>query len=295
MSLKIQHSFSPASTGKLYLVPTPIGNLDDFTFRAVKVMKAADLIAAEDTRHTKMLLNHFDIHTPEISLYQENYAKRVPELIQKLEHGTTIAQCSDAGMPSISDPGHELVLACVKKDIPVIPLPGPTAGMTGILASGLSPQPFYFYGFLQRKVSAQKEELEQISKRQESSIVYASPHRLKGILKNMCKVIGENRQAVLCRELTKRFESFYRGSLRELLQYMTEHQPRGEFVIIIQGSQKNQAEDSEAEKLEGLTIDQQVDYFIKKGLKTNRAIKKVADLHNLTRQAVYNHYHHLKK
>ena len=136
------------NAGKLYLVPTPIGNLDDMTMRAIKTLTAVDLIAAEDTRHTQILLNHFDIHTPTISFHEHNTAERIPQLIEKLKAGQVIAQCSDAGMPSISDPGKELVAACVHADIPVVPLPGANAGITALIASGLSPQPFTFYGFL---------------------------------------------------------------------------------------------------------------------------------------------------
>lgn len=293
--MEIQRSFSPASTGKLYLVPTPIGNLEDVTIRQLHVYKAMDLIAAEDTRHTKMLLNRYHIHTPEISLHQHNYATRVPELIQKLKSGVTIAQSSDAGMPSISDPGHELVVACVKAHIPVIPLPGPTAGMTGLIASGLSPQPFYFYGFLDRKQHEQMDELKRLNHRRETMIIYEAPHRLKKTLKNMVKAFGESRRAVICRELTKRFEEFYRGTLAELYQWTASHQVRGEFVIIIDGNHAAHQIENAAQKLDNLTIDQQVDYFVKQGIKPNHAIKKVAKIHNLKRQDVYDHYHHIKK
>lgn len=294
-NLEIQRSFSPASTGRLYLVPTPIGNLDDITLRAVRVLKSVDLIAAEDTRHTEMLLNHFHIHQPEISLHQHNYAERVPELIQKLEAGITIAQASDAGMPSISDPGHELVVACVKHEIPVIPLPGPTAGMTGLIASGLSPQPFYFYGFLDRKLRLQTKELRRINQRRETSIIYEAPHRLKKTLKNMVRVLGQDRRAVIARELTKRFEEFYRGTLAEFYRWFQNHRPRGEFVIFISGNPSGHRQESEARKLGRLSIDQQVNYFREKGLKTNHAIKQVAKIHSLKRQAVYNLYHNIKK
>ena len=291
--MKIQHSFRPAKTGKLYLVPTPIGNLADITYRAVRVLNSVDLIAAEDTRHTKMLLNHYQIHTKEISLHQHNYAQRVPELIQKLERGVTIAQSSDAGMPSICDPGHELVVACVNHQIPVIPLPGPTAGMTGLIASGLSPQPFYFYGFLDRKPREQLRELRRLNQRRETCIVYEAPHRLKSTLNNMQKVLGRQRRVVICRELTKQFEEFYRGTLAEALIWFKHHRIRGEFVILIAGNRRAHLEESAAEKLANLSINQQVDFFVKKGLRPNWAIKRVAKIHNLKRQEVYNHYHHL--
>lgn len=293
--MEIQRSFGPSSTGKLYLVPTPIGNLEDFTFRAVHILKSVDLIAAEDTRHTKMLLNHYHIHTPEISLYQHNYATRVPELIKKLKSGVTVAQSSDAGMPSISDPGHELVVACVQNQIPVIPLPGPTAGMTGLIASGLSPQPFYFYGFLDRKQNEQLDELKRLNCRRETIIIYEAPHRIKRTLKNMVKVFGGDRHVVICRELTKWFEEFYRGTLTEMYDWASSHRIRGEFVILVAGNHAAHRIESTAEKLDNLTINQQVNYYIKRGVKTNHAIKKVAKIHNLKRQDVYNHYHHINK
>ena len=149
-------SFQESINGRLYLVPTPIGNLDDMTFRAIKVLREVDLIAAEDTRHTRQLLNHFEIDTPMISFHEHNTEQRIPQLLERLNHGESIAQCSDAGMPSISDPGKELVAACVQANIPVIPLPGANAGLTALIASGLVPQPFYFYGFLERKTSLQQ-------------------------------------------------------------------------------------------------------------------------------------------
>ena len=229
-------SFQNQDSGTLYLVPTPIGNLDDMTFRAVKVLTGADLIAAEDTRHTQQLLNHFDIHTPEISFHEHNTEQRIPELIGKLKAGLTIAQCSDAGMPSISDPGKELVAAAVKEGIPVVPLPGANAGLTALIASGLVPQPFYFYGFLERKHQQQVQELEQLRNRSETMIFYEAPHRLKKTLKVMAEVFGDDRQAVLARELTKRYEEFSRGSLAELTAFYDEHQPRGEYVVLIAGN-----------------------------------------------------------
>ncbi len=152
--------------GNLYLVPTPIGNLEDMSYRSVRMLQEADLIASEDTRNTQKLLNHFEIPTPQKSLHEHNYKERVPQLIALLKEGKTIAQVSDAGMPSISDPGHELVLACIKEGISVISIPGPTAGMTALIASGLVPQPFLFYGFLPRKKKEQKETLEKLKNKQ---------------------------------------------------------------------------------------------------------------------------------
>lgn len=283
-------SFQNQDSGTLYLVPTPIGNLDDMTFRAVKVLTEADLIAAEDTRHTQQLLNHFDIHTPEISFHEHNTEQRIPELIGKLKAGITIAQCSDAGMPSISDPGKELVAAAVKEGIPVVPLPGANAGLTALIASGLVPQPFFFYCFLERKHQQQVQELEQLRNRSETMIFYEAPHRLKKTLKVMAEVFGDDRQAVLARELTKRYEEFSRGSLAEITAFYDEHQPRGEYVVLIAG---NPHPDEEVQNNETGTPIEQVDQKISEGLSTNEAIKLVAKKNKLNRQELYKQYHNI--
>lgn len=283
-------SFQNQDLGRLYLVPTPIGNLDDMTFRAVKTLREVDLIAAEDTRHTQQLLNHFEIDTKEISFHEHNTEQRIPELIAKLKAGTTIAQCSDAGMPSISDPGKELVAAAVKEGIPVIPLPGANAGLTALIASGLVPQPFYFYGFLQRKHQQQVTELQALVNRPETMIFYEAPHRLKKTLATLAEAFGGDRQAVLARELTKRYEEFSRGSLAELQAYFTDHQPRGEFVVLVAGNphpkEKETVDDSRSPI-------EQVDQEIVKGLSTNAAIKLVAKRNHLKRQELYRAYHHI--
>ena len=283
-------SFQNQDSGTLYLVPTPIGNLDDMTFRAVKVLTGADLIAAEDTRHTQQLLNHFDIHTPEISFDEHNTEQRIPELIGKLKAGLTIVQCSDAGMPSISDPGKELVAAAVKEGIPVVPLPGANAGVTALIASGLVPQPFYFYGFLERKHQQQVQELEQLRNRSETMIFYEAPHRLKKTLKVMAEVFGDDRQAVLARELTKRYEEFSRGSLAELTAFYDEHQPRGEYVVLIAG---NPHPDEYVQNDEAGTPIEQIDQKISEGLSTNASIKLVAKKNKLNRQELYKQYHNI--
>ena len=219
-------SFNKQQVGHLYLVPTPIGNLDDMTFRAIKTLRSVDLIAAEDTRHTQQLLNHFEIDTRQISFHEHNTEQRIPELLAKLQDGLDIAQCSDAGMPSISDPGRELVAAAVQVGIPVVPLPGANAGLTALIASGLVPQPFYFYGFLERKHQQQVAALQELQNRTETMIFYEAPHRLKKTLATMAEVFGDDRPAVLARELTKRYEEFSRGNLGELRDWFTDHQTR---------------------------------------------------------------------
>ncbi|CAI2573326.1 Ribosomal RNA small subunit methyltransferase I [Apilactobacillus kunkeei] len=289
-----QHSFTAnQDKGILYLVPTPIGNLDDMTFRAIKTLKEVDLIAAENPSHTQQLLNHFEIDTKKISFREDNKDYRIYELVRTLNDGQNVAQVSDAGMPSISDPGQELVKACVDNNINVVPLPGANAGLTALIASGLVPQPFYFFGFLNRKNSDQISELEELNQHSETLIFYEAPHRLNKTLKNMQKVFGADRQAVLCRELTKKFEEFDRGSISELIEWTEANQVRGEFVVILDGNKNATQENQEQDELAGLSIQEQVDLFIGKGMKTNAAIKEVAKLHKVKKQEIYNIYHEI--
>lgn len=284
--MKIQKSFAQ-QVGTLYLVPTPIGNLEDMTFRAVKTLQTVDLIASEDTRNTQKLLNHFEVKVPQKSLHEHNYNERIPELLAFLESGKSIAQVSDAGMPSISDPGHELVVACIEKDIPVVSLPGATAGMTALIASGLLPQPFFFYGFLQRKRSVQKKELDELKGQSATLIFYESPHRIKETLKNILEVFG-NREVVICRELTKLYEEYLRGTAEELIEYLSEHSLKGECCLLVSGS----TETAEEEFFTG-TLKEQVEEMISGGTPSKEAIKSVAKRHGLKKQDVYKEYHEL--
>lgn len=276
--------------GDLYLVPTPIGNLEDMSYRSVRMLQESDLIASEDTRNTQKLLNHFEIHTPQKSLHEHNYKERVPQLIALLKEGKTIAQVSDAGMPSISDPGHELVLACIKEGISVISIPGPTAGMTALIASGLVPQPFLFYGFLPRKKKEQKETLKKLKEQTATLIFYESPYRITATLTNFLEIFG-NRQVVLCRELTKVHEEYLRGSTEELLAYIEEHPVKGECCLLVEG---NLFETPVTEVDEELgTLKEQVEAKIASGEKPNAAIKAVALKNGLKKQEVYRQYHEL--
>lgn len=288
--VQAQQSFGQQSKGVLYLVPTPIGNLQDMTFRAVQTLKDVALIAAEDTRNTQKLLNHFEIETKQISFHEHNTSERLPQLIEKLESGMAIAQVSDAGMPSISDPGQELVAMCVAHQIAVVPLPGANAGLTGLIASGLIPQPFYFYGFLGRKNGQQEQELEQLVSRPETLIFYEAPHRLKKTLTNMVTIFGEQRPTVLARELTKKHEEFLRGSLGEMLIWATTENVRGEFVILLAGN-RNSVKSNKT--IETTPVNQQIERLIADGLSPNVAIKQVAKQRNLNRQEVYKQYHQL--
>ncbi|MGX7195654.1 16S rRNA (cytidine(1402)-2'-O)-methyltransferase [Enterococcus olivae] len=288
--MKKQRSFKEQTAGVLYLVPTPIGNLEDMTFRSVKILQEADLIASEDTRNTQKLLNHFDISVPQKSLHEHNYKERIPQLIAELEAGKTIAQVSDAGMPSISDPGHELVEACIEAELSVIALPGPTAGLTALIASGLPPQPNYFYGFLARKKKEQLQELEELRYQKATMIFYESPYRLGATIRNMIEIFGSERQAVICRELTKIHEEYLRGSLQELSDYLEEQTIKGECCLMVAGT----TEEAPQEEIEGSLIEQ-VEALLEEGMKPNTAIKEVAKRNGLKKQEVYKEYHGLSE
>lgn len=279
------------SRGKLYLVPTPIGNLKDMSPRAIEILNEVDIIAAEDTRNTQKLLNFFEIHTKQTSFHKYNTQQKIPELIELLKSGKQIAQVSDAGTPSISDPGHELVESCIQNQIPVIAIPGPSASITALIASGLAPQPFIFYGFLPRKKTEQVKELEKLNRQEYTQIFYEAPHRLAKTLKAMIEILGEERKVVLCRELTKRYEEYLRGNLADALEWAKNDEVRGEFVIIVEGNHNIQEEQSENA---GKSLSEQVNYLIEtENLKPNAAIKKVAQNNHLKKQVVYNEFHGL--
>lgn len=280
-----------SQVGALYLVPTPIGNLNDMTPRAVETLKQVDFIAAEDTRNTQKLLNHFDIHTKQISFHKFNTQERIPELIAMLKGGKNIAQVSDAGMPSISDPGHELVEACAAEEIRVIALPGPSASLTALIASGLVPQPFLFYGFLPRKKTEQVETLEKLNLQTVTMIFYEAPHRLNKTLKNLMTVFGEERKIVLCRELTKRYEEYLRGTLADAVAWSNQEEVRGEFVLIVEGNAH--PEETQPKKVSGSLKDQVQQLIDDHQMKPNAAIKQVAKNNHLKKQDVYNEYHGL--
>lgn len=282
-------SFAPHTTGYLYLVPTPIGNLDDLSVRAVKTLQQVALIAAEDTRNTQKLLNHFQITTKQISFHEHNTQQRLPQLVDLLQRGQDIAQVSDAGMPSISDPGKELVQACVAAAIPVIPLPGPNAALTALIASGLSPQPFYFYGFLPRKKGDLQQTLNFLAQLTTTFILYESPYRIQQTVVHLQTVLGPQRQIVLARELTKIHEAFLRGSLAEVQVYFHDHSPRGEYVLLVAGKSIPTVVTWSASQ-----VLEQVHTEIAAGTKPNTAIKQVAKQADWSRQAVYNLYHGLE-
>ncbi len=285
-----QKSYQETGKGSLYLVPTPIGNLEDMTFRAIRIMKEADVIAAEDTRNTKKLSNYFEIDTPIISYHEHNKESSGPKLIERMEQGETVALVSDAGMPSISDPGYELVQAAIENNLAVIPLPGANAALTALIASGLAPQPFYFYGFLHRGKKEKRAELERLRSFKDTFILYESPHRLKETLKELHQSLG-NRQIVICRELTKKFEEFIRGSLEDVLEWAETGEIRGEFCVMVEGNpQPDEAE--QEEWWNDYSIEGHVQYYIEeKEMSSKSAIKEVAKERNLPKREVYQAFH----
>lgn len=274
----------------LYLVPTPIGNLEDMTVRALRILKDVDVIAAEDTRNTKKLCNYFDIQTPLISYHEHNIEVGGEKLLQMLREGKSIALVSDAGLPCISDPGADIVVKAIAEGFAVVPLPGANAALTALIASGLTPQPFYFFGFLNRNKKERRLQLETLGKRQETILFYEAPHRLKDTLKDMDLVLGE-RKIVMARELTKKFEEFLRGTIQEALEWAENNEVRGEFCLVLEGNE-NAPVDEEGNDWDELTIVEHIEQYIEQqGVSSKEAIKEVAKLRSLPKRDVYNEYH----
>ncbi|MCU7746556.1 16S rRNA (cytidine(1402)-2'-O)-methyltransferase [Priestia megaterium] len=288
--MKSQKSYDVSNErGVLYLVPTPIGNLEDMTFRAIRILKEVDYIAAEDTRQTKKLCNHFEIDTPITSYHEHNKHTKSEQLLSDLDGEKNIALVSDAGMPCISDPGYELVVAAVKEGYAVVPLPGPNAALTALIASGLPTGQFYFYGFLNRNKKQRKEQLQELQYIKESMIFYEAPHRLKETLKSIEEILG-NRSIVLCRELTKRYEEFLRGSVLEAIEWTNATDIRGEFCLILEGTNEEAPDESNL-WWEQLTIIEHVDHYVEEGLSNKEAIKQVAKDRDVSKRDIYSEYH----
>jgi 16S rRNA (cytidine1402-2'-O)-methyltransferase len=219
--------------GTLYVVATPIGNLEDITFRAVRILKEADLIACEDTRHTAKLLHHYGIDRPTISYHEHNEVARAEELVAKLEQGLNVAQVSDAGMPGISDPGYRVINLAIERGVPVVPIPGAAAVVTALAASGLPTDSFQFLGFLPARSGERRTLLESVRDAQQTTLVYEAPHRIAETMKDIVELLGEERPVVLARELTKVHEEFIRGSAAEILQRVQQHELKGEMTLLI--------------------------------------------------------------
>ena len=272
-------------SGKLYLVPTPIGNLEDITLRAKRILQEADYIAAEDTRTSGILLEKIGVHNHMLSFHKYNSKERAPELIKLMKDGAVIAEISDAGMPVISDPGYILVQECIKNNIPVVPLPGASAFATALIASGFDAQPFTYYGFLPRKKSEQQSFFEQMNKARATSIFYEAPHRLVKTLNNMSEILDSERKIVVARELTKIHEEFIRGTISEVTDYFEQNAPRGEFVVLISPNDAQETQLSWAELIKA------VNRLVDKGESKKSAIKTVAQENNVSKNELYERYH----
>lgn len=265
----------------LYLVATPIGNLDDMTFRGVEVLKQADLIGAEDTRHSRILLQHFDIKTPLLSYHEHNEAKRRDEFLERLKKGETIALISDAGTPGVSDPGADLVAAAAAEGIPIHPVPGGNAVLSAVTSSALDCSRFAFEGFLPRVKKERRERIEEIRLLPLTSVIYVSPHRVKEDLADLFSALGD-RKATLCRELTKIHETFYYGTLGSLKALADEQELKGEMVLVIAGKL---AEDHEIPEEE--VIKAELAGLMSQGVKAKTAAQIVADKYHMKKNQVY--------
>ncbi len=273
--------------GKLFLCPTPIGNLGDITLRTLETLKNVDLIAAEDTRNTLKLLNHFEINKPLTSYYEHNKAKKGSILLDEIKSGKNLALVSDAGMPAISDPGEDLVKLCIEEGIEVVPLPGASAFTCALVASGMPTGRFSFEGFLTMNKRNRREHLESVRNDTHTLIFYEAPHKLLSTLKDMLEVFGD-RKIVLARELTKKFEEFFRTTLSKAIERYETDNPKGEFVLIVSGADP---EDMKTEEEDSLASPEElIKEYIEKGYKGKELVKIVADLTGLPKREVYDIY-----
>ena len=267
--------------GKLYLVATPIGNLEDITLRAINVLKNVDLIAAEDTRHTLKLLNHLEISKPMISCHRHNENEKLNKIIEKLKEGKNIAIVSDAGTPGISDPGEEVVKEAIKENIQIIPIPGACAAINALIISGIDTKEFYFLGFLPLNKKLRKEKLNEIKNINKTIILYEAPHKILNTINDLENIL-ENRQVVFAREITKIHEEFIRGTIKEIKEKI--ENPKGEFVIIIEG---NKNVENIENKLNLLTINEHYNYYENKGYSKKEIIKLIAKDRNVNKNEIY--------
>ena len=275
-------------TGTLYLCATPIGNLEDISLRALRILKSVAVIAAEDTRHTRKLLNHFEIHTQLISYHEHNKVTRGPELVDKLRKGEDIALVSDAGVPGISDPGEDLVRLAIDAGVQIVPIPGANAALSALIASGLKASEFIFAGFLPRSGKKRREAMERLRNYSATIVLYESPHHLLKTLEGLAALLGD-RQAVAARELTKVYEEFVRGSLSELHRHFSDKAPRGEFTLIVAGYTDAGAALPQ-EKTTPQNLEQAIECIetlIRAGAQKKDAIRMVASKSGLQRRALY--------
>jgi 16S rRNA (cytidine1402-2'-O)-methyltransferase len=269
-------------TGCLYLVATPIGNLEDITLRALRVLKEADLIACEDTRQTQKLLQHYAIHKGLVSYHAHNELTRAPELVIQLEEGAQVALVSDAGTPVVSDPGHRLVVLCLRHHIPVVPIPGPSAFVAALAASGMPTEEFLFVGFLPPRAGARRKKLDALKSEPRALVLYEAPHRLAETLSDAADILG-SRPAVVAREVTKIHEEFLRGSLTELRDAARKRAPRGEITLLI-----GPAVEGESQEVPAVSVKKRVEQLeVESGLDRKAALKQAARERGIGKREAY--------
>lgn len=272
--------------GKLYLCATPIGNLEDMTYRVVRTLGEVDLIAAEDTRNSIKLLNHFEIKTPMTSYHEYNKIEKGRKLVEKLQEGLNIALITDAGTPGISDPGEELVKMCYEAGIEVTSLPGAAACITALTLSGLSTRRFAFEAFLPTDKKEKQSILKELEKETRTIILYEAPHRLVRTLQELLEALG-NRKVTVCRELTKKHETAFATTLEEAYSYYEANEPKGECVLVIEGKSRQELKQEEVSKWEEMRIEEHMDYYLQQGIDKKEAMKMVAKDRGITKRDVY--------
>ena len=273
--------------GILYLCATPIGNLEDMTFRVIRTLKEVDLIAAEDTRNSIKLLNHFEIKTPMTSYHEYNKIEKGHKLVEKLQEGMNIALITDAGTPGISDPGEELVKMCYEAGIEVTSLPGAAACITALTLSGLSTRRFAFEAFLPTDKKEHQEVLKELQEETRTMILYEAPHRLLKTLKELEEVFGPDRKLTVCRELTKKHETAFQTTFSEAIAHYEETEPRGECVLVIEGKSREQIRPEEVDKWEEMSLKEHMDFYEKQGIDRKEAMKRVAKDRGMAKRDVY--------
>ncbi|MDE7057495.1 MAG: 16S rRNA (cytidine(1402)-2'-O)-methyltransferase [Lachnospiraceae bacterium] len=275
-----------AKTGTLYMCATPIGNLEDMTFRAVRILQEVDLIAAEDTRNSIRLLQHFDIHTPMTSYHEYNKIEKGRSLVGRLLSGQNIALITDAGMPGISDPGEELVRMCLEANIPVTAIPGACACVTALTISGLSTRRFCFEAFLPSDKKERKQILLGLKEETRTTVLYEAPHRLKKTLKELYETLGD-RKIALCRELTKKYETVLSMTLTEALAYYEQKEPRGEYVLILEGRSRSSIEKEQHKTYQKMPIEEHMKLYEEQGMDRKEAMKQVAKDRGVSKREIY--------
>ena len=274
--------------GTLYLCATPIGNLEDITFRVLRTLKEVDIIAAEDTRNSIKLLNHFDIKTPMTSYHEYNKVEKARTLVDKMLKGASVAVITDAGTPGISDPGEELVRQCHEAGIRVTSLPGPAACVTALTMSGLPTRRFCFEAFLPYDKKERKEVLSELASETRTIIIYEAPHRLKSTLKELSDVLGADRKLSVCKELTKRYENVFLTTFEEACAYYDNNEPKGEYVLVIQGKSREIIKQEEVKTWEVMTIEEHMKVYTDTGMDKKKAMKAVAKDRGVSKRDIYN-------